>query len=103
MTMTKKQINNIIRDYVEGKLDEFDLEQAISPPGELKKRSSAILYSDSQYVVYGITKGWAKNWRSNGWVKSDKKLAINPDLWDKLLELYEKHDQRQLLIPLNDN
>jgi len=58
----------------------------------LKKRSSAILYSDSKYVVDSINKGWAKNWKSNGWVKSDKKPAINPDLWEKLLELYEKHD-----------
>lgn len=45
------------------------------------------LYSDSSYVVNGISKGWAKSWRRNGWVKSDKQPAINPDLWGELLEL----------------
>ena len=46
-----------------------------------------VLYSDSSYVVNGINKGWAKNWKKNGWIKSDKKPAINPDLWEKLLDL----------------
>jgi ribonuclease HI len=50
------------------------------------------LYSDSKYVVNGITKGWAAGWRSRGWIKSDKKPAINPDLWAQLLEQCEKHD-----------
>lgn len=45
------------------------------------------LYTDSSYVVNGITKGWAAKWRSNNWIKSDKKPAINPDLWGELLDL----------------
>ncbi len=51
-----------------------------------------VLYSDSSYVVNGITKGWAKGWRKRGWVKSDKKPAINPDLWGELLDLVEDID-----------
>jgi len=47
------------------------------------------LYSDSSYVVNGISKGWAKNWRKKDWVKSDKQPAINPDLWAELLDLVE--------------
>lgn len=50
------------------------------------------LYSDSQYVVNGITKGWARGWRKRGWLKSDKQPAINPDLWQELLELTENLD-----------
>ena len=42
MTMTKKQINQIIRDYVQGKLDEFDLEQAVSPPDNPDKLDDQI-------------------------------------------------------------
>jgi ribonuclease HI len=53
---------------------------------------SATLYSDSKYVVNGITKGWARNWRKNGWIKSDKQPALNPDLWAELLELTEGLD-----------
>ncbi|MFC1524081.1 ribonuclease HI [Thermodesulfobacteriota bacterium] len=51
-----------------------------------------ILYSDSSYVVNGINKGWAKNWRARGWIKSDKKPAVNPDLWAQLLDLCENLD-----------
>ncbi|MDX1764072.1 MAG: ribonuclease HI [bacterium] len=45
------------------------------------------LYTDSSYVVNGIVKGWAKNWRNKGWIKSDKKPALNADLWAELLDL----------------
>jgi ribonuclease HI len=50
------------------------------------------LYSDSSYVVNGITRGWAKNWRKKGWIKSDKQPAVNPDLWAELLDLVEGLD-----------
>ena len=43
------------------------------------------LYSDSKYVIDALSKGWAKSWRSRGWVKSDKKPALNADLWEALL------------------
>ena len=47
--------------------------------------------SDSQYVINGLEKGWAKSWRARGWKKADKSPALNPDLWEKALELSEKH------------
>lgn len=47
------------------------------------------LFSDSSYVVNGISKGWAKGWRKRNWLKSDGQPAINPDLWEKLLDLTE--------------
>lgn len=59
----------------------------------LKQRNHPVtLYSDSSYVVNGISKGWAKNWRRKGWIKSDRQPAVNPDLWGELLELTEKLD-----------
>ncbi len=55
---------------------------------DLEQRDKPVtLYSDSRYVVNGICKGWAEKWRKNGWIKSDKKPAVNPDLWAELLEL----------------
>ncbi len=54
--------------------------------------SSVALYSDSRYVVDGITKGWAKGWRKRGWRKSNGEPALNVDLWKRLLALCEKHD-----------
>ncbi len=50
------------------------------------------IITDSQYVVNGITKGWAEKWRSNNWIKSDKKPAQNKDLWEELLNQLERHD-----------
>ena len=52
------------------------------------------LYSDSKYVIDALEKGWAKSWRAKGWIKSDKKPALNPDLWGELLDLTEKHQMR---------
>ena len=57
----------------------------------LKEPCEVDLYSDSKYVIDAITKGWAKKWQANNWVKSDKKKALNSDLWEKLLCLLEKH------------
>ena len=50
------------------------------------------LYSDSKYVIDALEKGWAWGWKKRGWVKSDKKPALNSDLWETLLTLTQKHD-----------
>ena len=52
------------------------------------------LYSDSKYVIDGITKGWARGWKARGWKKADKTPAKNPELWDRLLVLLDQHDVR---------
>ena len=60
----------------------------------LKEPCIVELYSDSKYVIDGLEKGWAKSWRAKGWIKSDKKPALNPDLWGTLLDLCEIHQVR---------
>ena len=60
----------------------------------LKESCIVELYSDSKYVIDGLEKGWAAGWRKNGWKKADKKPALNPDLWEILLNLTEKHNLR---------
>lgn len=57
----------------------------------LKEPCSVRLTTDSRYVADGIGKGWAENWRKNGWRKADKKPALNPDLWEQLLLLCATH------------
>lgn len=57
----------------------------------LKRPCDITIYTDSQYVSNGITKGWAESWRKNGWRKADKKPAQNPDLWEILLDELSKH------------
>ena len=61
---------------------------------QLKEPCIVELYSDSKYVIDGLQKGWAEGWKKRGWVKSDKKPALNPELWDRLLELVHIHDVR---------
>ncbi len=36
--------------------------------------------------------GWALNWKKNGWMRSAKEKALNPDLWEKLLSLLKIHE-----------
>jgi ribonuclease HI len=48
------------------------------------------VFSDSKYVVDANTKGWAKKWQKNGWIKSNKEEAKNIDLWERLLLLTNK-------------
>lgn len=57
----------------------------------LKEPCQVTLYSDSKYVVDSITKGWVYSWKKRGWIKSDKKKALNVDLWERLLPLLEIH------------
>lgn len=59
---------------------------ALNQPCEVK------LTTDSKYVCDAINKGWVYSWRKNGWKKSDKKPALNVDLWEQLLSLLEKHE-----------
>lgn len=60
----------------------------------LKEPCIVELYSDSRYVIDGLSKGWAESWRAKGWIKSDKKPALNPDLWERLLNLTQIHQMR---------
>lgn len=60
----------------------------------LKEPCIVDLYSDSKYVIDALEKGWAMGWKKRGWIKADKKKALNPDLWERLLALTEIHRLR---------
>jgi ribonuclease HI len=89
------QIYNGVRKELSGGYNlttnnRMELKGCIVALQELEHRDMPVtIYSDSSYVVNGISKGWAKNWRKKGWIKSDKKPAVNPDLWAELLDLVE--------------
>jgi ribonuclease HI len=57
----------------------------------LKEPCQVTLTSDSQYLVNAIEKGWAAKWQANGWKRNSKEKAINPDLWERLLDLCKTH------------
>ncbi len=50
------------------------------------------IVTDSKYVVDAITLGWARKWRAQGWMRNKKEKALNPDLWETLLNLLDLHE-----------
>lgn len=70
----------------------MELTAAIMGLAALKEPCEVRLVTDSKYVADGITKGWAESWRKNNWRKADKKPALNPDLWEQLLDLVNTHN-----------
>ena len=62
---------------------------------EIGKGKHADVVTDSRYVVDGISKGWAKRWRANGWRRNKQgDMALNSDLWGRLLDAVEGRDVR---------
>ena len=74
--------------------NKMELLGVISALELLREPCCVELYSDSKYVIDGITKGWARGWKARGWKKADKTPAKNPELWDRLLSLLDQHDVR---------
>ena len=60
---------------------------------DLSKGRKTEVVSDSSYVVNGMSKGWAKRWRANGWRRNKQgDMALNPDLWGRLLDAVDARD-----------
>jgi len=57
----------------------------------LKGPCTVTLYSDSKYLVDAMSLGWARRWRANGWRRNKSDKAVNPDLWQRLLDACERH------------
>lgn len=70
----------------------MELMGVISALSALKYPCDVVLTTDSKYVVDSVTKGWVYGWKKKGWIKSDKKPALNVDLWEQLLPLLERHE-----------
>lgn len=76
----------------------MELLAAITGLKSLKVKCSVLLYSDSQYLVNGIEKGWAKKWQAAGWMRNKKEPALNADLWQELLSLIEYHEVKIIWV-----
>ena len=76
----------------------MELTAVIKALEALKYPCKVTLTTDSAYVCNSINKGWAVSWQKNGWIKSDKKPALNADLWEKCLELLKIHDVKLVWV-----
>ena len=52
--------------------------------------SAIILYSDSKYVIEGITV-WIDNWKKKGWQTKSKQPVKNRELWERLDAARNRH------------
>ncbi len=85
----EKELSGGERDTTNNRME---LTAVIKSLEQLKEPCTVTLTTDSKYVADAVNQGWAISWQKNGWRKADKKPALNPDLWERLLELLKTHD-----------
>jgi ribonuclease HI len=68
----------------------MELCAAIEGLAALKESCNVELFTDSKYVMDGITQ-WIHNWKKNNWRTAAKKDVKNKELWQRLDELINFH------------
>lgn len=68
----------------------MELTAVVEGLSALKRTSSVVICTDSQYVKNGMEK-WIHNWKKNGWKTANKEAVKNKDLWQKLDQLAQQH------------
>jgi ribonuclease HI len=68
----------------------MELTAVIRALAALKRPSSVEVYTDSEYVMKGITE-WLAAWKRRGWKTADRKPVKNADLWRELDEVARRH------------
>jgi ribonuclease HI len=85
---TRREISGGFRLTTNNRMEIF---AAIAGLKALKTSCDVTIYSDSQYLVDAIMRGWAIRWKANGWRRNKKEMAVNADLWEELLTLCAQH------------
>ena len=70
----------------------MELNAAIMGLKALKEPCEVTLYSDSQYLVNAVNKGWLAEWAKKNWRKTDRSPVLNDDLWKQLCDQLQKHE-----------
>jgi ribonuclease HI len=78
----------------------MDLLAAVEGLRALKSPCQVTLYNTNSYLTEGMSKGWARRWRENGWRTGEDKPTAHADLWDALLELCEVHEVAFVWLPM---
>ena len=68
----------------------MELMAAIEGLKAMKRACSVTIYTDSKYVLQGVTE-WMDGWKLRGWKTADKKPVKNQDLWMALDEQVNRH------------
>ena len=86
---TEKELSGGAADTTNNRMELTGVIEALRA---LRESCAVELYTDSKYVFDAVDKRWVYGWRAKGWVKADKKPALNVDLWQQLLPLLERHE-----------
>lgn len=70
--------------------NKMELTAVIKALETLKRSCEIILYTDSTYVMKGIT-DWLPNWKQRGWKTATGKPVKNVELWQRLDEICPNH------------
>lgn len=71
----------------------MEMTAVIEALNSLNESCNISLYTDSQYVLRGITE-WLAGWKAKGWKTASRKAVKNADLWQQLDRACERHDIR---------
>ena len=87
----RKELSGGFRDTTNNRME---LMAAIVALEYLREPCTVTVVTDSQYIVNAVEKRWVYRWKANGWMRNKKEKAINPDLWDRLLQQLDRHQVR---------
>jgi ribonuclease HI len=85
----KKELSGGYRQTTNNRME---IMAAIAGLQALKEQYQVTLYSDSEYLVKAMSRGWARRWRANGWKRNKRERVLNPDLWERLWQLCDYHE-----------
>jgi len=84
---TTKEISGYAPDTTNNRMEMTAVIEALR---RLKRPCKVRLFTDSQYIMKGMTQ-WLPGWIKRNWLTSQKKPVLNRDLWEELLRLNRKH------------
>lgn len=79
----------------------MDLLASVEALRALRFPCRVTLYNTNRYLTDGMSKGWARRWRENGWRTTENRPAAHADLWHALLELCEIHEVDFVWLPMD--
>ncbi len=80
----------------------MEMQAAISALSALRQPSQVVLYTDSRYLLDGITQ-WLPRWKARGWKTADNKAVKNEDLWRALDRQTQRHHVEWLWVRGHNN
>lgn len=82
-----KEISGYALDTTNNRMEMMAVIEALR---QLKRSCRVNLYTDSKYLMKGMTE-WVPRWIRRNWVNSKKRPVMNRDLWEKILDLSKPH------------